>query len=109
MRKFAMVGALIVSACGSDPSATGSSSVEPAATCDSIRDAVVETSSDKDVKILKIYDPETISDADNLLSCKGSAMISTGDERQTVYYKLEKDEEGDSFVGYSPEPYPTKK
>ena len=32
-------------------------------------------------------------------------MISSSDERQSVYYKVETDEEGDSFVGYSPEPY----
>lgn len=110
MRRVILVGAAFLSACGStDTSESANSDVakvaKPEADCSSIRDQVVAATQDADVKILKIYNPEEISKSKKLLSCKGSAALSTGDGRQPVYYKLETDEEGEKFIGYSPAPY----
>ena len=110
MRALILTFPLMLGACGSEASdAEGdwaaSEPAEPVITCDDLADQVVMMTQEEDVKILKIYEITQTQENDSLTLCEGDAALSTSDERQKVYFKLETDEDGDQFVGYSPEPY----
>ena len=53
-------------------------------------------------EILKIYDPEEISNTGDTLTCRGEALLDTN-EREMIEFYLEEDKDGDRFVGYGTE------
>lgn len=72
-------------------------------TCDSIRDGIINLASGRGVTIVKIYEPKTIIDKPEMISCSGRAMVDSG-QQVTLYYRNYKDQEGDWLLEYSEEP-----
>ena len=52
--------------------------------------------------ILKIYDPEEISNTNDKLTCGGQAMLDTS-EKVMIEFHVEEDKDGDRFIGFDAE------
>lgn len=102
----ALVSAAFLSACSSEEE-TQEATVpvaEPIRNCDSIRGGIIELASTRGVIIVKIYEPETITDMPQMISCSGRAVVDSG-QQATLYYRNYKDQEGDWLLEYSEQPF----
>ena len=72
--------------------------------CDAfLMNEVIELSKEKgDTEILKIYDPEEVSNTGAKLTCRGDALLDSN-EREAIEFYIEEDEDEDRFIGYGPE------
>lgn len=71
----AVASAAILSACSSEEE-TQEAAVpvaEPIRSCDSIRDGIINLASTRGVTIVKIYEPKTLTDRPDMISCSGRA------------------------------------
>lgn len=103
-RNLAIATTVLLSACGLDEAVENLASTELAEvrTCESIRDDVIRAAGQNGVNIVKIYDPKTVTDTPDKLTCTGRALVSSGQEAK-IYYRSFKDADGDRLIQYSEE------
>lgn len=103
-RHFAMMASILLTGCGLDEAVDNLALEEQfeVRTCESIRDEVIRIAAQNGVNVVKIYDPETILDTPDKLTCTGRAMVSSGQEAK-IYYRSFKDADGDRLIQYSEE------
>lgn len=109
---LALVLAAGLAACGDNQSAKDEAAeiakVEPARTCESIREQIVllterNVGKNSNNTIVKIYDPKTVKSEPSKVSCSGRAMLSNAQEA-TVYYRTYKDADGEWLIEYNEKP-----
>jgi hypothetical protein len=102
--------ALVLSGCGEAPSdtdaAAGADNLAAMATvrtCEGIRADVISIAAGHGVNIVKIYDPVVVKNEPKKISCRGRALVSSGQEA-TIYYRDTQDADGDWLVQYAEQP-----
>lgn len=95
-----------VTACGFETASEPPEAAAAADTCESIRGEIIKQAKDNGFKLVQIYEPKTILNEPNKVSCSGRALVSDMSER-TLYYRTYKDQEGTWLVEYNTEPLET--
>ena len=72
--------------------------------CTEIREQAMSLWADKEIKVIKIYEPKETYRSDLEVHCSGRAAWSDTTEAP-IYYRLTTDEEGDQFVEAGPEAF----
>ena len=68
-------------------------------TCEALAPQIVDLSDDKPLKILKLRNIEAVKGTKYLLECNATAKMNNGRD-SAITFHLERDEEGDHFIGY---------
>ena len=98
MRFYVVSVALLLASCSSTPRLES---------CEELVAGIIEDTKEDDVKILKIYNPKTVSETPREISCKGEAIDNSSSKRYAFYFRTYFDEEDTPFVYYQPEPFQT--
>lgn len=111
MRAFALsIPMFLLSACSEIPAnedtdVEQSPEVVEQRTCELLTDEVINLSKDKPVSLIKIYEPVELNRNDREISCSGTVVSSAGSERLPIFFRQFSDEDGESFIEYSGEPF----
>lgn len=95
--------ALLLAGCGTEPDESWPKPTETIRTCESIRDEIIMLAEERGVTIVKIYEPTPVKIEPKKVSCKGRAVVGSGQEA-TIFYRAYEDEEGDWLIQYAEEP-----